>query len=188
MANVKYTSGSTGMPKGVMVVHGGLVNYLSWAVKSYSVQAGGSVPVHTSISFDLTVTGMYTPLLAGGRVEILSEDVAGQSLLKALRKGKDRSLVKITPAHLELLSQQISPEEAAGTTKVFVIGGENLLAESLLLWRKFARAMRLINEYGPTDTVVGCCSYEVNADDPASGSVPYRPADCQYAAVHFGPL
>ena len=172
LAYVMYTSGSTGMPKGVMVLHGGLVNYLSWAVKTYSVQAGGSVPVHTSISFDLTVTGMYTPLLAGGRVEILSEDVAGQSLLKALRKGKDRSLVKITPAHLELLSQQISPEEAAGTTKVFVIGGENLLAESLLLWRKFAPAMRLINEYGPTETVVGCCTYEVKADDPASGSVP----------------
>jgi len=172
LAYVMYTSGSTGTPKGVMVLHGGLVNYLSWAVKTYAVQAGGSVPVHTSISFDLTVTGMYTPLLAGGRVEILSEDVAGQSLLKALRKGKDRSLVKITPAHLELLSQQISPEEAAGTTKVFVIGGENLVAESLLLWRKFAPGMRLINEYGPTETVVGCCTYEVKADDPASGSVP----------------
>jgi len=172
LAYVMYTSGSTGAPKGVMVLHGGLVNYLSWAVKTYSVQAGGSVPVHTSISFDLTVTGMYTPLLAGGRVEILSEDVGGQSLLKALRKGKDRSLVKITPAHLELLNQQISPEEAAGTTKVFVIGGENLVAESLLLWRKFAPAVRLINEYGPTETVVGCCTYEVKADDPASGSVP----------------
>jgi len=172
LAYVMYTSGSTGAPKGVMVLHSGLVNYLSWAVKTYAVQAGGSVPVHTSISFDLTVTGMYTPLLAGGRVEILSEDVGGQSLLKALRKGKDRSLVKITPAHLELLNQQISPEEAAGTTKVFVIGGENLLAESLLLWRKFAPAIRLINEYGPTETVVGCCTYEVGADDPASGSVP----------------
>ena len=155
-----------------MVLHSGLVNYLFWAVKAYSVEAGGSVPVHTSISFDLTVTGLYTPLLAGGRVEILSEDVGGQSLLTALRKGKDRSLVKITPAHLELLSQQISPEEAAGRTKVFVIGGENLLAESLFPWRKFAPATRLINEYGPTETVVGCCVYEVGVNDPGSGAVP----------------
>ena len=172
LAYVMYTSGSTGTPKGVMVLHSGLVNYLCWAVKAYSVEAGGSVPVHTSISFDLTVTGMYPPLLVGGRVEILSEDVGGQSLLKALKNGKDRSLVKITPAHLELLNQQISSEEAAGRTKLFVIGGENLLAESLLLWRKSARSTRLINEYGPTETVVGCCTYEVGADDPASGSVP----------------
>jgi len=172
LAYVMYTSGSTGEPKGVMVPHSGLVNYLSWAVKAYSVEAGSSVPVHTSISFDLTVTGLYTPLLAGGRVEILSEDVGGQSLVTALRQGKDRSLVKITPAHLELLSQQISPEEAAGRTKMFVIGGESLLAESLLLWRKYAPATRLINEYGPTETVVGCCVYEVGVDDPGIGAVP----------------
>jgi acyl-coenzyme A synthetase/AMP-(fatty) acid ligase/acyl carrier protein len=110
--------------------------------------------------------------LVGGRVEILPEDVGGQSLVKALKKGRDRSLVKITPAHLELLNQQIRPEEAAGSTKVFVIGGENLVAESLALWRKYAPATRLINEYGPTETVVGCCTYEVAANDPATGSVP----------------
>jgi amino acid adenylation domain-containing protein len=172
LAYVMYTSGSTGTPKGVMVLQGGLVNYLTWAIKTYSVQEGGSVPVHTSTSFDLTVTGLYPPLLVGGFVEILPEDVGGQSLVKALKKGVDRSLVKITPAHLELLNQQISSEEAAGSTKVFVIGGENLVAESLVLWRKFAPSTRLINEYGPTETVVGCCTYEVGANDPVTGSVP----------------
>jgi amino acid adenylation domain-containing protein len=172
LAYVMYTSGSTGTPKGVMVLQSGLVNYLSWAIKSYAVQPGGSVPVHTSTSFDLTVTGLYPPLLVGGRVEILPEDVGGQSLVKALRNGKDRSLVKITPAHLELLNQQIKPEEAQGSTRVFVIGGENLVAESLALWRKSAPATRLINEYGPTETVVGCCTYEVAAGDPVTGSVP----------------
>src|SRR6202030_295105 len=101
----------------------------------YSVDAGSSVPLHSSIAFDLSITALYTPLLAGGRVEILSEDVSGESLVTALRKGKDCSLVKITPAHLQLLSQQIRPEEAAARTRTFVIGGENLLAERLRLWR-----------------------------------------------------
>ena len=172
LAYVMYTSGSTGTPKGVMILQSGLVNYLTWAIKTYSIQTGGSIPVHTSTSFDLTVTGLYPSLLVGGRVEILPEDVGGQSLVKALKNGRDRSLVKITPAHLELLNQQIRPDEAAGSTKVFVIGGENLVAESLALWRKSAPATRLINEYGPTETVVGCCTYEVAANDPATGSVP----------------
>ena len=114
-----YTSGSTGTPKGAMILHRGLVNYLSWAIRNYAVEPGGSVPVHSSISFDLTVTSLYTPLLAGGQVELLAEDVAAQSLLTALRRVQNRTLVKITPAHLELLSQQLSPQEIAEMTEDF---------------------------------------------------------------------
>ena len=155
-----------------MILQSGLVNYLTWAIKTYAVKPGGSVPVHSSISFDLTVTSLYTPLLAGARVELLAEDAAAQSLLTALQRQKGRSLVKITPAHLELLSQQLSPDEVADMTDVYVIGGENLLAEKIRLWREFAPATRLINEYGPTETVVGCCVYEVQPRDPRNGSVP----------------
>jgi amino acid adenylation domain-containing protein len=172
LAYVMYTSGSTGEPKGAMILHSGLVNYLCWAIRTYVVEEGRSVPVHSSISFDLTVTSLYTPLLAGGQVELLPEDLGAQNLLAALRQGKNCSLVKITPAHLELLSRQIKPDEAAGMTRVFVIGGENLLAESLHLWRDSAPHTRLINEYGPTETVVGCCVYEVKEGDPRRGSVP----------------
>ena len=172
LAYVMYTSGSTGTPKGAMIEHRGLVNYLMWAMRAYGVEEGCSVPVHSSISFDLTVTSLYTPLLAGGHVELLAEDAAAQNLLAALRRSKGRALVKITPAHLELLSQQLSPQEAEGATKAFVIGGENLLAEKLRLWRESAPETRLINEYGPTETVVGCSVYEVKREDPLSGSVP----------------
>jgi len=171
LAYVMYTSGSTGEPKGAMILHSGLVNYLWWAISAYGVEAGRSVPVHSSISFDLTVTSLYPALLAGGKVELLREDVGAQNLIAALKKAENRSLVKITPAHLELLSQQLSSQEAANVTKTFVIGGEALLAENLVLWREFAPATRLINEYGPTETVVGCCVYEVRPEDPRTGPV-----------------
>ena len=171
LAYVMYTSGSTGKPKGAMILHQGVVNYLTWAVGAYGLEEGGSVPVHSSISFDLTVTSIYPALLAGASIELLSDDAGPQSLLDALRR-KRSNLVKITPAHLELLSHEIKPAEAASITKVFVIGGENLPAESLRLWREHAPQTRLINEYGPTETVVGCCIHEVRAEDPCTGSVP----------------
>ncbi len=172
LAYVMYTSGSTGRPKGAMIEHRGLANYLLWAIQEYGVREGESVPVHSSISFDLTVTSLYPALLAGGTIELLPDDVAAQSLLDALRRQKGRGLVKITPAHLDLLSQQLRPEEAAGLARVFVIGGENLTAESLRFWRTYAPDTRLINEYGPTETVVGCCIHEVQPGDPDHGSVP----------------
>jgi amino acid adenylation domain-containing protein len=172
LAYVMYTSGSTGRPKGAMIVHRGLVNYLWWAIRTYGVEPGCSVPVHTSISFDLTVTSLYTTLLGGGKVELLAEDIGAQNLLAALLRAGHRGLVKITPAHLELLSTQIDPDQAADMAKVFVIGGENLLAETLRLWRDHAPSTRLINEYGPTETVVGCCVHEVRPADPRSGPIP----------------
>src|SRR5205085_8227219 len=121
---VMYPSGSTGRPKGAMIPPAGLVNYLCWAVKAYAVEAGTSVPVHSSISFDLTVTSLYPALLVGGQVELLPEDVGAQNLLESLRRPTSRSLVKITPAHLELLTQQVSADEAREMTRTFVIGGE----------------------------------------------------------------
>jgi amino acid adenylation domain-containing protein len=172
LAYVMYTSGSTGQPKGAMILHRGLVNYLTWAAGEYGVRPGGSVPVHTSVSFDLTVTSLFVPLMGGGQVELLPEDVGAQNLLEALRAGRDRILVKITPSHLELLGQQLSAAEADGMARTLVIGGESLLAEHLTLWRDAAPATRLINEYGPTETVVGCCIYEVQPADPRNGPMP----------------
>jgi amino acid adenylation domain-containing protein len=172
LAYVIYTSGSTGKPKGALIEHRGLVNYLWWAISAYGVKPGDSIPVHSSISFDLTVTSLYPALLAGGQVELLPEDVGAQSLVASLRHGRQRGLVKITPAHLELLNQQVSASEAAGITRAFIIGGEALTAESLRVWRDAAPTTRLINEYGPTETVVGCCIYEVRPEDPGNGPVP----------------
>ena len=81
-------------------------------------------------------------------------------------------LVEALSIHLDLLNNYLDPEQAASAVGLFVIGGENLEAEKLRFWRKFAPSTRLINEYGPTETVVGCCTYEVKSDDPDFGSVP----------------
>jgi amino acid adenylation domain-containing protein len=171
-AYVIYTSGSTGKPKGVVVTHSGLLNYICWATRAYGAEARHSALVHSSISFDLTITGLYTPLMVGGRVELLADDAGVEAVAAALRQPQTRGLVKITPAHLELLSRRLRPEEVAGKVQLFVIGGENLTAESLRFWREVSPTTRLINEYGPTETVVGCCVYEVQPGDPFTGSVP----------------
>ena len=172
-AYIIYTSGSTGKPKGVIVLHSGLLNYLVWAARAYGKEACRSALIHSSVSFDLTITGIFTPLLLGGTVELMPDDDADlEAVVQALRQPQTRGLVKITPAHLQSLSQQLRPDEVAGKVGLFVIGGENLLAQSLRFWRDASPTTRLINEYGPTETVVGCCIYEVQRGDPLTGSVP----------------
>jgi len=172
LAYVIYTSGSTGTPKGVCITHRGLANYLTWAANAYSVSAGTGAPVHSSMAFDLTVTSLFAPLLTGRTVEVLAEGPGVEALAAALRARQGYSLVKLTPAHLELLAAQIPAASASGRTRAFVIGGEQLRAETLSFWRKHAPDTLLVNEYGPTETVVGCCTYVVNDGTPASGAVP----------------
>lgn len=171
LAYVIYTSGSTGKPKGAMVTHRGLVNYLTWAVDAYEARTGMGAPVHSSISFDLTVTSLFVPLVAGRTAVLLPDDDGVDALVKAMREYRNFSLVKITPAHLDLLRHGLSEHEVAGCTRKFIIGGEPLLGESLAFWQQHAPDTVHVNEYGPTETVVGCCVEFVHHDEPITGPV-----------------
>ncbi len=80
-------------------------------------------------------------------------------------------MLKITPAHIEGLRYTLAAEEIAGRVRAVVIGGEALRAESIAFLRNADPDLRIINEYGPTETVVGCCVYEVSREDPPTGPV-----------------
>ncbi|MEU7151892.1 AMP-binding protein [Streptomyces sp. NPDC045456] len=75
-AYVIYTSGSTGRPKGVVIEHRSFADYVAWAADAYP-GASGTAVLHSPVTFDLTVTALYTPLISGGRVLINTlEDTA----------------------------------------------------------------------------------------------------------------
>jgi len=171
LAYMIYTSGSTGRPKGTMISHGGLLHYLSWTKQAYPLDEGRGSLLHSTIAFDATVTALYTPLLSGKSITLAAADDDLQALGNALVKHGDFNVVKITPAHLDLLSHQLEAAQAAGLTRAFVIGGENLDAAQIAFWRKHAPQTHLFNEYGPTETVVGCVVFDARGWDGA-GSVP----------------
>ncbi len=172
LAYVIYTSGSTGTPKGCMITQRGLVNYLSWCTKEYRVSAGSGTVVHSPLGFDLTVTSVFSPLLIGQRLVLLRDDQGIDSLGAALHGEGDFSLIKLTPSHLEVLAQQFTATEVGGRTRALIIGGEALVGESISFWQEHAPETRLINEYGPTETVVGCSVFEVPRGTSITGPVP----------------
>src|SRR5215813_10406743 len=85
-AYIIYTSGSTGRPKGVVVTHRGLANYLAmWVRSAYPIINGRGSVVSSSIAFDLTVTGIFGPLLAGREIWLVPEDHEMEGLTVLLR-------------------------------------------------------------------------------------------------------
>ncbi|WUQ57217.1 amino acid adenylation domain-containing protein [Streptomyces virginiae] len=166
-----YTSGSTGRPKGVVVSHRGLANYLAWSVDAYGVAAGGGAPLVSPLRFDMSVTTLFCPLLAGRPVVLIPEGDELDELAKSLGKKLEFGLVKVTPSHLEALERAI-PYAEIEADGYLVLGGESLHGSTVAAWRKRAPGLRVVNEYGPTETVVGCSAYEVNAGTDLSGPVP----------------
>ncbi|HKH44072.1 MAG TPA: amino acid adenylation domain-containing protein, partial [Thermoanaerobaculia bacterium] len=172
LAYVLYTSGSTGQPKGVMVTHRGLANYLGWCVGAYGLEAGRSVLVHSPVGFDLTVTALFTPLLCGATVSLLPEGEGLEGLCSALSGDEPLGLLKLTPAHLQALQGLLPVSRVADRLRTLVVGGEALHGEAVSAWLPADSALQVINEYGPTETVVGCCVHRVRPSLDLSGAVP----------------
>jgi non-ribosomal peptide synthase protein (TIGR01720 family) len=109
-----YTSGSTGRPKAVLVPHRGLANYLVWAIEAYDPSAGSGAPVQSSSAFDATITALFLPLLGGRPIELIAEGDELDGLARRLARAPDYSLIKITPAHLDVLNRQLDGADLAG--------------------------------------------------------------------------
>ncbi|MFF4764748.1 amino acid adenylation domain-containing protein, partial [Streptomyces sp. NPDC001292] len=174
LAYVIYTSGSTGRPKGVAVSQAGLANYVVWAAEAYGAGSGsgrGGAVLHSSLAFDLTVTSVLLPLVSGSSV-VVSPEGGAEGLADAVRESTGFELLKVVPAHLPLLGELLSAQEMAGAAGRLVVGGEALTGDAVRGWLERVPRSALVNEYGPTETVVGCCVFEVRAGDAVGELVP----------------
>ncbi|WP_405402101.1 amino acid adenylation domain-containing protein [Streptomyces sp. NBC_01104] len=171
LAYVIYTSGSTGTPKGVAVPHGGLANYVAWAAESYTGGSPGGAPLHSSLAFDLTVTSVLVPLVTGAPV-VASRTGGAEGLADLIRAGGGFGLAKAVPAHLPMLRELLTDGEAARAAHRWIVGGEALTGAVVRDWLEAAPDSVVVNEYGPTEAVVGCCVHEIRAGDPVGDTVP----------------
>ncbi|MEV7287859.1 amino acid adenylation domain-containing protein [Streptomyces sp. NPDC093252] len=161
LAYVIFTSGSTGTPKGVEITHRGLTNHIAWAARELAGRGTGGAPLFSSVAFDLVVPNLWAPLVTGQRVFTVAQDTGPGELGRALTAGAPYSFVKLTPGHLQLLSEQMTSEQAEKLAAVMVVAGEALPGTAADRSLDILGPGRLINEYGPTETSVGATIHPV---------------------------
>ncbi|MGG3526868.1 non-ribosomal peptide synthetase [Bacillus pseudomycoides] len=164
-----YTSGTTGNPKGVMIRHESLVNYILWSKETYVRGQEEVFAMYSSISFDLSVTTYFTSLITGNEIVVYQEDSNEYVIDRIIRENRF-TILKLTPAHLSLIKEK--PKESE-MDKIFIVGGESLktrLARNV--YEKFYGKIRIFNEYGPTEATVGCMSYEYKYNHESNTTVP----------------
>ncbi len=165
-----YTSGSTGRPKGIMIEHQSLVNYIWWAIQMYLASSQREVfPLYSSLAFDLTVTSIYTPLLSGNKIIVYQANDAEFVLHQIVRDNK-ATIIKLTPSHLALLKDM---KFEKSSVKRLIVGGEELkVSLAKHISENFADSIEIYNEYGPTETVVGCMIHKFNPVSDLRVTVP----------------
>jgi tyrocidine synthetase-3 len=149
LAYVMPTSGSTGRPKLVMIKNRGLWNYINWAAKYYCYNIDlVAVPFFTSISFDLTITSIYMPLVTGGTIYCFPD-----SNIEEVVKASEINFLKLTPSQLSLIKNF---DNRTSNIRKIIVGGERLKTENARkAWESFGCKVEIFNEYGPTETTVG---------------------------------
>ncbi|MEU0051301.1 amino acid adenylation domain-containing protein [Streptomyces sp. NPDC006309] len=158
LAYLIYTSGSTGEPKGVMVTHRNVVNYVRWSARTYLGEGAGTA-LYSSVAFDLPVTSLFPALLTGAAVTLTPDDgTPGLDGLVQLLSRDSFDLLKLTPTHLGPLGRELPAAALRTATPHLVIGGEQLTGAMLEPWRWHAPDTVAFNEYGPTETTVGCAT------------------------------
>ncbi|MEV0238487.1 non-ribosomal peptide synthase/polyketide synthase [Streptomyces sp. NPDC050674] len=158
-AYVIHTSGSTGRPKGVVVPHASVVALTDWAAAEFTGRGLAHVVASTSLNFDVSVFEIFSPLLAGGRVEVVRDLLA-----LAERSGPWRAgLLSAVPSALGRLLAEDTVHVGADTV---VLAGEALPARAVQQVREAIPGCRVMNIYGPTEATVYATAFTCDPADP----------------------
>jgi amino acid adenylation domain-containing protein len=165
LAYVMYTSGSTGQPKGVLCEHGGLVNYLCWVNEGLLGDLGLCMPLTTKLTFDMCLKQLFPPLLRGGEVWILPEEVLAEpaTLLSALATRTKAGLNCVPSLWTAILhaiqSGHASPPDESLAYLFF--GGEPLSKELVARSLSALPHLQIWNIYGPTEATANASAARI---------------------------
>ncbi|MFJ3876984.1 amino acid adenylation domain-containing protein [Streptomyces sp. NPDC090077] len=160
-AYVIHTSGSTGRPKGVVVPHAALATFLHVQAEALALAPGDRLVAVTTVSFDIHVLELHTPLLCGATIVLADRDTVREpSALAALVDAHRPAVMQATPSLWHALLEDGRPAALSGTR--VLVGGEALPAA---LAERLARTARSVtNVYGPTEATVWATSADLAAD------------------------
>ncbi|HEY0685970.1 MAG TPA: amino acid adenylation domain-containing protein, partial [Steroidobacter sp.] len=163
LAYVIYTSGSTGQPKGVMIEHQAVVNFLHSMQRDVGIDQSDVLLSVTSLSFDIAALELYLPLTVGARTVLATRESARQpEHLFQLIEHRGITIMQATPSTWRMLADHGWPRSSRPLKAL--CGGEALSDD--LAGRLLRHMPALWNLYGPTETTIWSTVHYITAQQP----------------------
>ena len=161
---IMYTSGSTGVPKGVVITHRGVIDYIEWAISALKVNNSDIIGNQAPFFFDNSTLDIYLCWSTGATLHIIPESffIFPAKLIDYLEQHKI-TFVFFVPSILVNISQfnVLSPSRLPLLTKI-VFAGEVMPTKHLAYWQTMLPEKTYINLYGPTEITVDCTYFIVD--------------------------